>query len=150
MYRDPMIVGFMTGTNKLPATFLFFQIKTGGVGKEEQGDQHASQTEPRHHIKFRLRVNVVVQDGCGERAELAAGGRKAMGRRPNGCRIYLSSDEKGDRVRTELVEEGRKEVHGLEAYDVLLAGKVLELERWNNKEKKVHGEANHLHFFAAV
>jgi hypothetical protein len=56
----------------------------------------------------------------------------------------------GDSIGTELVEEGRDEVHGLELVDTLGAGVVSEVECWNGEADKASEETNDLHPLAAV
>lgn len=64
--------------------------------------------------------------------------------------VYFCCDEEGYGIWAELVEEGREEVHCLETDDVFFAGEIFEFKRGDDEEDKVHGEADHLHLFAAV
>lgn len=49
-------------TDVLPATLLFLEIQTSGVGEEDVGQDHACKTKPGNHIELGLRVDVVVQN----------------------------------------------------------------------------------------
>ena len=145
-----MVVAFTTSADKLPATLLLLEIKTGGVGKEEEGYEHASKTEPRNNVELLLGGDIVVHDSCGQSTELTASGREAVSSGTDGCGIDLGCDEESDRIRAELIEERRKEIHSLERADVGGRGVVLEVEAGNNEKDEVHEEADHLHFLASI
>ena len=73
-----------------------------------------------------------------------------MSRGTDRCGIDLGSDEKSDSVRTELIEEGGEEIHGLEGMNVGWAGKEGIMECRNDKEDEVCGKANYLHVLSSV
>ena len=59
-----VIVAFATSADVLPAAFLFLEIEAGSVREEEEGDEHATQTEPWYDVELLARGDVVVHDGC--------------------------------------------------------------------------------------
>ena len=150
VHGDAVVIRLATGSNVLPAAFLFFQIETGGVGEEDEGQHHAGETEPGHDVKLQRGGNVVVQDGSGQGAEFAASGGETVRGGTDGSRVDFGGHEEGDGVGAELVEKGGEEVHGLEFGDVCLGGVVLVVEARDDEEDEIHEEADHLHLFAAV
>ncbi len=102
-----------------PAALLLLEIEPGGVGEEEEGEQHAGETEPGDDVELGLVVDVVVQDGGQEGAGLANAGGETVGAGTDGGREDLAGDEEGDAVGAELVEERADEVHGLEGVDAV-------------------------------
>ncbi len=68
----------------------------------------------------------------------------------NRCGEALGGDEEGDAVGTELVEEGREEVHCLEGPDMCRRGEVCVGEGGDDEEDEVESEADLHHVFAAV
>ena len=147
---DTVVLGLAARTDICPSALLLFEIETGGVGKEEIGQDHARQTEPRDDVEFLLGSDVVVEHGGEESAHLTDGGGETVGGGTDGCGEDLSGDKEGDGVGTELVEEGGEEVHGLESMDTHFAGIVRVVEGGDDKEDEIHQESNLLHHLAAV
>jgi len=71
-------------------------------------------------------------------------------RSANGSGEYFAGNEEGDAVGAELVEEGGKEVHGLESLDTLWRGVILVVECGDNEHDKTHQETDLLHHLTAV
>lgn len=147
---NTMVLLRLALTDISPATLLFLEIKTGGVGKEDPGQEHTSKTEPRNNVELGLGIDVVVEDGGEESTSLAQAGRETVGSGTDGGRENLTSDEEGDRVGTELVEERGDEVHGLESVDAGGANVVFVVEGRDDKHEEAHQESNLLHHLAAV
>ena len=145
-----MVVAFATGTDVLPAAFLLLEIETGGVGEEEKGEDHSTETEPRNDVELLLGGDVVVHDSRKQSATLSARCGESVGGRTDRGRVDFGSDEEGDCIRTELIEKGREEVHGLEASDASFRSVVVEFEGWDDEEDEIHHETDHLHLFASV
>lgn len=150
MNRNTVVVTFTARADVLPATFLLLEVETRSIWKEEQGDEHAKETEPRHDVEYLLGGNVVVQNSCGQGTKFATCSRKTVRGGTDGCRIDLGCNEEGNTVGTELVEEGREEVHCLELANVGFGGIVLKVESRNDEEDEDHSEANQLHLLSAV
>lgn len=147
---DAVVLVLAAGADVGPAALLLLEVEAGGVGQEEEGEQHAGQTEPRDDVEAGLHVDVVVQDGGHQGTELAGGGGEAVGGGAHGGGVDLSSDKEGDAVGAELVEEGREEIHGLEGVDAVDARVVIVVEGGHDEEDEVHEEANLHHPLAAV
>ncbi len=113
VHGDAVVFVFAAGADELPATLLLFEVEAGGVGEEEEGDEHADEAEPGDDVEFRLGVDVVVEDGGEEGAEFTPGGAEAVGGGADGGGVDFGGYEEGDSVGAELVEEGGEEVHGL-------------------------------------
>lgn len=145
-----MVVLLAASAEEVPAALLFLQVETGGVGKEEEGQEHTGQTEPRDHVEFGLGVDVVVQNGCQERTGFTTGRRHTMGCRTNWGGEDLSGNQESDRVGAELVEERAQEIHGLEFLDVLGRCVVIEVEGWNDEQDEHQQESDHLHPLATI
>lgn len=150
VHGDAVVLVFATGADKLPAALLLFEVEAGGVGQEEEGDEHAGQAEPGDDVEFRLRVNVIVENGGEERAEFAPGGAEAVRGGADGRGVDFSGYEEGDGVGAELVEERGEEVHGLKGCNAREALVVLKVECGNDEKDKVHQEANHLHLLSSA
>ena len=145
---DAVVVLLATLTEIVESAFLFFEVKTGGIREEERCEDHASKAKPWHHVEFLLGGDIVVHDGCGQSTELSYSGREAMSGGANRCRINLSCNEECRAIGSELVEERREEVHGLESSDVrLLEGVVMVVECRHDKQNEVHEKAELLHPF---
>lgn len=136
--------------NVAPAALLLLEVKAGGVGEVEPGEEHTSQTEPGNNVELGLGVNVSVEDRGQQGTSFAQTGREAVGGGTNGGGEHLASNQEGDRVGTKLVEKGRDKVHGLEGVDAGRRRVVLVLEGGNDKHEEAHEEANLLHHLAAV
>lgn len=137
-------------TDVAPSSLLLLEIETGGVGQEEPGKEHTSQTKPGNNVKSGLDGDVVVQNGGKQSTSLAKTGRETVGRSSDGGGENLTSNEESDRVGTKLVEEGRQKVHGLERVDTGRAGVVLISEGGDDKHEETHKEADLLHPLTAV
>jgi hypothetical protein len=147
---DAVVVMLAALADVPPAALLLLQIQTGSVGEEEQGQEHAGQTEPGDDVETLLDTDVRVENGGQECAELPAGSRDAVRSGADGGRVTFGGHDEGDGVRAELVEEGGEEVHGLEGVDVLGGRVVLVVECGDHEEDEVHQEANLLHPLPAV
>ncbi len=145
VHRDAVVLVLAAGADELPATFLLLEIEAGGIGQEEESDEHAGEAEPGDDVEFGLGVDVVVEDGGEEGAEFAAGGAEAVGGGADGGGVDFCGDEEGDGVGAELGEEGGEEVHGLEGSDAREASVVAEVEGGDDEEDEDHEEADHLH-----
>lgn len=148
VHGDTVVLGLASAADVLPAALLLLQVEAGGVWEEEEGEEHAGQAEPRHDVELRLCVDVVVEDGGEEGTKLADGGGDTVGGRANGRGEDLGGDEEGNGVGSELVEERRQKVHGLEGTNTLDRGVVLVVERRNNKQDEVHEETQLHHVLA--
>ena len=147
---DTVVLGVTALTEVAPATLLLLEIETGGVGEEDQGQEHTSETEPRDDVEPGLGADVVVQDGGDESTELTHGGGETVGGGTDRGGEDLTGDQEGDGVGTELVEEGRQEVHGLEAVDTGGRGVVLVLEGGDDEHEEAHEETDLLHVLTTV
>lgn len=148
VHGDTVVLGLASAADVLPAALLLLQVEAGGVWEEEEGEKHAGQAEPWHDVELRLRVDVVVQDGGEEGTELANGGGETVSGRTDGRGEDLGGDEEGDRIGSELVEERRQEIHGLEGGNTLDRGVVLVVEGGNDKQDEVHEESQLHHVLA--
>lgn len=133
-----------------PATLLLFEIKTGGVREEDPGKQHAGKAKPGNDVELGLSVDVVVENRSEQGTSLADAGRETVSSGANGGGKDLSRNKEGHRVGSELVEEGREEVHGLEGVNAGRAGVVLVVKSWNDKHEEAHEKSNLLHCATAV
>lgn len=73
-----------------------------------------------------------------------------MGGRADWGWVDFCSDEEGDGIGTELIEERGEEVHGLEFLDVFDGCVTFEVEGRDDEENEIHEETYHLHTFASV
>ena len=147
---NTMIVALSASTNELPSAFLFLEIETRGIWKEEKGDEHATEAEPTNHVKLLNGGDVTVHDSCGQGTELTTSSRKPVGCSTDGSWIDFGSYQESNGIGTKLVKEGRQEVHSLEGLDVSGLGVVVEMETRDDEKDKVHKEADHLHLLASV
>lgn len=147
---DTVVVVFTAGTDELPAAFLLFEIETGGVWKEDEGEDGAEKAEPWHGQEDLRNGDVVVEDGGQQGTGFTARSRETVSRGADRGWVDLSSDEESDCVGTELIEEGGEEVHGLEFLDVGFRSVVFEIEGRDNEENEAQHEADQLHVSAAV
>ena len=147
---DAVVVLGLAGADVAPPPLLLLKVKTGGVGEEQPGEDHAGETEPRHNVELGLGVDVVVENGGEKSTGLAHAGAEAVGRSADGSWEDLTGDEEGDAVGAELVEEAGEEVHGLERFDTGGAGIVLQLEGGDDEHDEAHEETNLLHHLAAI
>lgn len=147
---NTMVLLRLALTDVSPAALLFLEIQTSGVGKEHPGQEHTSKTEPRNDVELGLSINVVVENGGEKSASLAQAGRETVGSGTDGGGEHFTSDEEGDGVGAELVEEGGDEVHGLEGVDAGGATVVLVVEGRDDKHEEAHEESNLLHHLATI
>lgn len=147
---NTVVLTLLAIPNIVPAALLLLKIKTSSIGKKDPCQKHASETKPWDDVELSLVINVVVENGSEKSAGFADTGGEAVGSSTDGRGEYLTSHEEGDRVGTELVEEGRYEVHGLERMDSRRTGVVVELEGGNNEHQEAHEEAHLLHHLPAV
>lgn len=150
MDGDAVVVVGLAGADVAPTAFLLLEIKTGGVGKEQPGENHAGETEPGNDVELGLGVDIVVEDRGEKRTRLADAGTEAVGGGADGGGEDLTGDEEGDAVGAKLVEEAGKEVHGLEGFDTGGAGVVVQLEGGNDEHDEAHEETDLLHHLAAI
>ena len=147
--QDAVVLVFAPFADELPPPLLLLQVQTRGVGEEEEGEHGTGQAEPWNRLEYGSRGEVGVQKRRHEGAELAGGRGQAMGRGTDRRRVHFSCGKEGDRVGSELVEERRQEVHGLERVDGAV-GVVMKREGRNGEEDKVGSETDQLHPLAAV
>lgn len=145
-----VVLFLAAGAEVFPAALLLLQVQTSGIGKEEQGDESTGQTEPRDNVELGLGIDVVVQDGGEKGTSLTPGSGHTVSGGTDGGGENLGSDQEGDRVGTELVEERAQEVHGLEGLDVLGAAVVVEVEGRDDKQNEAEHKTNDLHPLATV
>ena len=150
MNSNTMIVALSASTDELPPAFLLLEIETGRVWKEEKGEDHAAETEPRNYVEFLNGGDVAVHDSCGQSTELTTSSREAVGCSTNGSWVNFSGNQESNGIGAKLVEEGRQEVHSLEGLDVSGLCIVVEMETGDDEKNKVHEEADHLHLLASV
>lgn len=150
MHGRTVVLMLATLAETLPAALLLLQVQTGGIGKEQRGDQSTTETKPGHDVELGLGIDVVVQDGGQKGTGLTPGSGHTVGGGTNGCGEDLGSDKEGDGIGTELVEERAQEVHSLEGLDVLGAAVVVEVESRDDEEDEAEHETNDLHPFATV
>jgi len=147
---NSMVIMFATLNNICPSSFLLLKIETSGIGEEDSGDNHTSKTEPWYDVKLLLDGNVIVKDGGGKSTKLSAGGRETVGCSANWGGINLGSNKEGNSVGTELIEERRQEVHGLERVDVRRLDVVVVMESGYDEKNEVEQETDLLHILSAV
>ena len=147
---NAVVVALSASTDELPAAFLLLEIETGRVWKEEKGEDHAAETEPRNYMELLTGGDVAVHDSCCQSTELTASGRESVGCSTDGSWIDFGSNQESNGIGAELVEERRQEVHGLERLDVSGLGIVGEMESGDDEEDKVHEETDHLHLLASI
>lgn len=147
---DAVVVFGLAGADVAPPALLLLEVKTGGVGEEQPGEDHTGETEPGNDVELGLGIDVVVENGGEKRTSLAAAGAEAVGGGADGGREDLTGNEEGDAVGAELVEEAGEEVHGLERLDTGGAGVVLQLEGGNDEHDEAHEETDLLHHLAAI
>lgn len=95
MDGDTVVFTRTTFTDVLPVSVLFAQIKTGGVGDENQSDDPAGESEPAYNPEFRVVVDVVVDNGGEESTEFTGRGGKTVGGGSDGNGEDLSSEKEG-------------------------------------------------------
>ena len=145
---DSVVVGSSALSDEHPVSLLLLEVKTGGVGDEEEGGDPAGETEPADDPEPGSRVgDVVVDDGGGEGTELARGrsdtvsggsdrdGEDLGGEEEGGaarrdpsvseCPV-ITGKRRGHSLGTELLEERGEVVDGLETVNVCLGLEVLE------------------------
>ena len=147
---DAVVFLLPAGADVRPATFLLLEIQTGGIRKEDEGDDQTGETEPGHDQEASLGADVVVQNGRGEGTEFTTGGGEAVSGSTDGSGEDLGSDEESGAVGAELAEERRQEVHGLETAEAGTLGVVVVVESRDDEADEVAEETDHLHPFAAV
>ena len=147
---NTMIVALSASANELPSAFLFLEIETRGVWKEEKGDEHATETEPRNHVELLNGVDVVIHDSCSQGTELTTSSREPVGGSTDWSWIDFGSYQESNGIGTKLVEEGRQEVHSLEGLDVSSFCVVVKMKAGDDEKDKVHEKANHLHLLASI
>lgn len=76
-------------------------------------------------------VDIVVQHGRSQGAEFTHGGTETVCGRSNGDGEYLGSDQESSAVGSELLEETREEVDGLESVDMCRFTEVIVRARGN-------------------
>ncbi len=146
---NTVVVVLATGTDVSPAAFLLLEVETGGVGHEDEGEEHTEETEPWDEVELGLGGDVVVDNGSKESTQFTPGGRETVGSSTDGSWVTFGSDQEGHAVGAELLEERGQEVHSLESLDTVNAGVVLVVESRNNEEDEVHEETELLHVLAA-
>ena len=147
---NTVVFGCPAISDKGPAALLLLEIETGRVGKEEECEDHSGETEPRDDVELGLRIDVVVEDTGEEGASLADTGGQTVSSGADRGGEDLTSDEEGDAVGAELVEETAKEVHGLESMDVHGFGVVVVVERGDDEHDEAHEESDLLHHLATI
>lgn len=147
---NTMIVRVAASAKVLPAALLFLEIETGGVWKEEEGEEHAGETEPWDDVELGLDIDVGVENGSEKGSKLTSGSGETMCSSADWSWVDLGSDQEGDGVWTELVEERGEEVHGLEGVDAGGRVVVVVVESWNDKEDEVEQETDLHHHLASV
>lgn len=145
-----VVVSLATGAEVLPAALLLAEIKTGGIGEEQVGDEGTKQTEPGHNVEALLGGGVGTDDGDDQGTEFTEGSGNTVSGTTDGSGEDLSGDQEGDTVGTELVEERGQEVHGLEGVNVLDLSVVVVLEARNDEEDEAHHETDDLTPLATV
>ena len=150
VYGDPVVILIAALADVMPAAFLFLEIETGGVGEENGCQEHAGETEPGNDVETCGGQNVVVEDGGREGAEFADRSGHTVSGGADGRWVHFGGHEEGDAVRTELIEEGGEEVHGLEGVNAMDVCVVIVVESGDDKEDEVEKESDLLHPFTAV
>lgn len=150
VHSDAVVVFLATLEEVSPASLLLLQVQTGGIGQPDECEQHTGQTEPGDDVESCLRVDVVVQDRSKESTGLSDTGRETVGGGSHWGRENFTSDQEGYGVGSELVEERRQEVHGLEGVDAGFRGVVFVPEGGNDEAKEACQETNLLHVLAAI
>lgn len=147
---NTVVLVLTTLADESPAALLLLEIQTGGIRKEEEGQEHAEDTPPGHKVELGLSVDVVEEDSSQQSSQLTAGSRDTVGGGTDRGGEDFTSDQEGDAVGTELVEETAQEVHGLEGVDVGGFGVVVVVEGRHHVHDEAEQEAHDLHPLAAV
>lgn len=147
---DTVVIVLATSANEGPTALLLLEIETGGVWHEEPGNKCTTKTEPWDDVELGLGVDVVVKNGSSQCSKLTAGGGETVSSRTNGGRVDFSGGNESNGVWSELVEEGGKEVHGLESVGSLGTGVVFEVEGRDDEEDEVGNETDNHHPLASV
>lgn len=147
---DSVVVVLTSVTDVPPAALLLLKIETSGIGEEEEGGEHTSKTEPRPDLEAQFNGSVVGNDGSDQSTELTRSSRETVSGGTDRSRETFGSNQESDTVGTELVEEGRQEVHSLERLDVGGLKVVLVVESGNDEENKAEQETNLLHPLTTV
>jgi hypothetical protein len=145
-----VVLGLAALADELPAALLLAEVKAGGIGKAEPGNDGTGKTEPGHNEELLLGGGVGADDGNDEGTDLTAGSGDTVSSTTDGGGEALGSDKEGNAVGTELVEERGEEVYGLERVDVGGLLVVLELEGGDDEENEAHHETDDLHPLAAI
>lgn len=147
---NAVVIVLATGADEGPAALLLLEIEAGGIGHKHNSQKDTGQPEPGHDVELGLSVNVVVQNRSSQGSEFANGGGETVRSSADSDGIDLGRGNEGDRVGTELVEERRQEIHGLELLDVFRRGVVIQLEAGNDEQNEIHEETQGLHVLATV
>jgi len=150
MNGNAVVVLIATGADVGPTTFLLLEIKTSGVRHEEHVDENTSETKPRNNPESRLCRPVAVTNSGRQGAQLADSSGETVSSSTDGHGVDFGGGKEGDAVGSELLKEGREEVHSLELLDVGLGGVILELRARNDEEEEVHEEPESHHVLATI
>ena len=147
---DAMVFRYTATAEELPSPFLFLEVESGRIRKEQNREEHAGQSKPRNDIESDLRGDVVEKYSGGQGTELANGGRKAVSRSTDWSGITFSCNEESNCIWAKLVEKRREEIHGLKSLNVSSTGEELVSESRYDEQDKVRAEPDQLHPFATI
>ena len=136
MNGDTTVLACSTLSDVCPVSFLFAQVETGRVCKEDPTENetwdeqlsatytpenvttHTDETKPTDNPELGVIINVVVQDGRRQSTQLSHGRTETMSSRSNGDREDFGGNEESGTVGTELLEKSGQEIDGLETVNV--------------------------------
>jgi len=147
---DSVVVSFTAIADVLPATLLLLEIKAGGVGKEEPGEEGTAKTKPGNDHEACGDIDVVVKHSSEKSTHLSSGGRETVSGGADWRREDLGGGNESDTVGTKLVEERREEVHSHERVEARSLRVVFVVESRDDEEDEVAEETDDLHPLAAV
>ena len=115
MDGDAVVVGRAAGPDVRPVPVLLAQVEARRVGHKQPGDEPAGKAKPAHDPEPGARVDIVVDDGGQQGAELARGGRQAeaVRGRAHGNGENLGGEQKGGAAAPgQLVSPGPRSKEG--------------------------------------
>lgn len=150
VHSDSVVLVLSTLKDVSPAPLLLLQVQTRGVGQPEECEQHTSQTEPGNDVEAHLCIDVVVQNGRKESTGLSDTSGESVGGGSHRSGEDFTSNQECHGIGSELVEERRQVVHGLEAVNTSFRGVVLIVEGRDDEAQEACQETDLLHVLATV
>ena len=140
-----------TFSNERPVSVLLSEVETGSVGNEEPSDERSDESKPADNPESGTSVReVVVHDGGDKGTGFTASGRETVSGGSDRDGEDFGRKEESSTVRTELLEEGREVVDGLETSNTFRGLQLFVPDGRDQEEDTVHEETDDLHPLSTV